>query len=59
MKSFEESLKLAEAGDKEWCYKVWECYELGNGVEQSFDKAFEWYKKAAYEFNNKKIYKEV
>lgn len=47
MKSFEESLKLAEAGEQSWCYKVGECYELGKEVEESFDKAFEWYKKGS------------
>lgn len=47
MKSFKESLKLVEAGEQGWCYKVGEYYELGKEVEQSFDDAFQWYKRGA------------
>ena len=47
MESFNECLKLAKGGEKQWCYKVGEFYEQGNEVEQSYDKAFEWYKKGA------------
>lgn len=47
MENFKKYLKRIEAGELQWCYKVGECYELGSGVEKSFEKAFEWYKKGA------------
>lgn len=39
--------RMAESGNAESQYKLAEMYEEGLGVEQSFDKAREWYGKAA------------
>ena len=47
MENFKKYLRLIEDGELQWCYKVGECYELGNGVEKSFEKAFERYKKGS------------
>ena len=44
---FEALKKDAEKGDAQSQNDLAVCYELGEGVEQSFEKAAEWYKKAA------------
>ncbi len=42
-----EMYKLAEQGDAEAQYRLGVCYEIGKGVEQSYEEAVKWYKKAA------------
>ena len=39
--------KGAEQGDRNAQYSLGQCYEYGYGVEQDYDKAIEWYKKAS------------
>ncbi|SES62648.1 tetratricopeptide repeat protein, partial [Anaerobranca gottschalkii] len=40
-------IEQAELGNKEAIYKIGELYFEGEGVEQDYTKAYEWYKKAA------------
>ncbi len=42
-----ELIKNAQSGDSEAQYKLGECYYYGNGVEQDYQKAVEWYEKSA------------
>lgn len=44
--SFEELLRLAKQGNANAQYKLGACYYSGNGVEQDYEKAVEWYLKA-------------
>ena len=39
--------KAAEQGYAEAEYKLGDCYKYGSGVEQSYEEAIKWYKKAA------------
>lgn len=43
--------KMAGYGNPEAQYKLGEMYEEGRGTEQNFDKALEWYQKAAAQGN--------
>lgn len=45
--AFEHYLKLAEQGDAEAQYQLYNAYDDGNGVEQNAELAREWCKKAA------------
>ncbi|GAQ91434.1 hypothetical protein KFL_007840040 [Klebsormidium nitens] len=42
-----EHVRHVAHADKDACYELGVCYELGRGVEQSFEEAFKWYEKAA------------
>ena len=43
---FEEILKEAEAGGPDAQYVIGKLYDCGQGVEQDYIKAKEWYKRA-------------
>ena len=43
----EELIKNAQSGDSEAQYKLGECYFNGDGIEQDYKKAVEWYEKSA------------
>ena len=45
--AFEWYMKAATLGDIYACYNVAECYYLGDGVEQDYEKALHWYLIAA------------
>ncbi len=44
-------VKKAEKGDATAQYDLGEAYYRGNGVEQDYDKALEWYRKGAAKGN--------
>ena len=43
----DELIKNAQSGDSEAQYKLGECYFNGDGIEQDYKKAVEWYEKSA------------
>lgn len=43
----DELIKNAQSGDSEAQYRLGECYYYGNGIEQDYKKAVEWYEKSA------------
>ena len=45
--SVDELLQTAEQGDPKSQCALGECYVKGDGVQQDYDKAFKWFRKAA------------
>ena len=43
----DELIKNAQSGDSEAQYRLGDCYYYGDGVEQDYKKAVEWYEKSA------------
>ncbi|MBQ2481415.1 MAG: SEL1-like repeat protein, partial [Treponema sp.] len=48
---FDELSKKAEQGYADAQYNLGVMYDCGRGVEQDYEKAFEWYTKAAEQGN--------
>ena len=55
-KAFKLFMKCAEQDDKEAMWYVGNCYCYGNGVEQNYEKALEWYTRAIEKGNKTAFY---
>ncbi len=53
---FKSLFEQAEHGDAEAQLRLGYCYEKGNGVEQNYEKAIEWYTKSAEQGNVSAMY---